>query len=150
MPGTTISQQQPPATSVRQDRTSLLPLAATSIASALVAVSLGFFIAEMATGGLQISGSGSAVASPVTWANVLGATSLGGATATAAAYLVGRFTREPRRNFLAICGLGVALYSVVPFIAAETVATAVWLDVLHLTVAVPLVGGLLRYLSDRP
>ena len=51
-------------------------------------------------------------------------------------------------TFLVICFLGLAGYASAPFAAAETVATAVWLNVLHLVVAAPVVAVWARHLPS--
>ncbi len=60
------------------------------------------------------------------------------------AFLARRFSARPRRTFLAVCAVALAAYGVVPFLVAESAAVAIWLNVLHLVVAVPVVGGLAR------
>ena len=42
--------------------------------------------------------------------------------------------------------MGLTLYAILPFVAAEEVATAIWLNVMHLVAAAPIVGGLVREL----
>ena len=54
-----------------------------------------------------------------------------------------------RITFVVICVVGLVLYGIVPFTAAEETATAVWLNLMHLAVALPIVGGLaVRYLPE--
>ena len=117
--------------------------AGTGIAAVLV--TLAFVVADRIAGPLVVSGAGQ-----VTLGNVIGFTIIGGTVGATLAYLTGRFARKPRLTFLAVVLSAIAGYAVVPFTAAETLETAVWLNVFHLVVAVPVVGVLTRHLSrDR-
>ena len=49
-------------------------------------------------------------------------------------------------TFLAVTVIALAGYAVVPFTAAESVQTAIWLNVFHVVVAIPVIGMLARYL----
>lgn len=101
-------------------------------------------VADAATGGLFVDqGDGSQQVGAMA---VVFATIIGGAAGTGLAALAGRFLARPRRAFLAVCSLGLVGYATVPFAAAETTSIAIWLNVLHLVVAVAVVGGLARFL----
>ncbi len=85
-------------------------------------------------------------AGEVTLGNVIGFTILGGTVGAVLAYVIGRFGRRPRLTFLAVTLIALAGYAVVPFTAAESIETAVWLNIFHVVVAVPVIGMLTRYL----
>ena len=71
-----------------------------------------------------------------------------GSIGAALAYLAGRFARRPRLTFLAVTIIALAGYAVVPFTAAESTQTAIWLNVFHVLVAIPVIGILTRYLTE--
>lgn len=82
----------------------------------------------------------------VTLPNVIGFTIFGATVGAVVAHLIGHFGRRPRMAFLAVALIALAGYAVVPFTAAESAQTAIWLNILHLVVAIPVVGMLARYL----
>ena len=51
-------------------------------------------------------------------------------------------------TFLAACVIVLLFYGIVQFTAAEETATGVWLNLMHLAVAVPVGGGLATWLQD--
>ena len=55
----------------------------------------------------------------------------------------------PRMTFLAVTLIALAGYAVVPFTAAESTQTAVWLNIFHVAVAVPVIGMFTRYLPGN-
>lgn len=63
-----------------------------------------------------------------------------GALAAWALVRVARLTRVPRATFIALAVVGFAVSGIAPVAAATTAATAGWLLLLHLVVAVPLVA----------
>ena len=68
----------------------------------------------------------------------------------ALAWAFGRWAPRPRMVFLGTTLVGLVAYAAVPFAAAETVTTALWLNAFHLAVAAPLLGLLSRSLpTDR-
>lgn len=112
---------------------------------AVLAVAFAYTLAERTAGPLVVTGAGE-----VTLGNVIGFTIFGGTVGAALAYAVGRFARRPRMTFVAVTLIALAGYSVVPFTAAESVGTAIWLNILHLVVAIAVIGTLGRYLPrDR-
>ena len=94
---------------------------------------------------LVVAGTGE-----VTLGNVTGFTIFGATVGAALAVAIGRFSRRPRPTFLAVTLIALAGYAVVPFTAAESIGTALWLNLFHLVVAVPVIGMLARWLpGDR-
>lgn len=122
---------------------SILWAAGTGVAVLLVTAA--FLLAQEFANRLVVAGTGE-----VTLVNVTGFTVFGATVGAALAYVLGRFARRPRPTFLAVTLIGLAGYAVVPFTAAESVQTAVWLNIFHVVVAVPVIGLLSRSLpGDR-
>lgn len=76
---------------------------------------------------------------PVPVGAVVFATLVGGLGAWGLAWLAGR-TRRPRTVLVGLVVLGLGLSSIPPVTGATTATTAGWLLLMHLVVAVPLVG----------
>lgn len=118
--------------------------AGTGIAVVLVAAA--YLLAEAISGPLVVEGLGA-----VSLDNVVGLTLFGGAVGATLAYVIGRLSRRPRATFVVVSAIALAAYAVVPFTAAGTTSTAIWLNGFHIVVAVPMVGMLVRYLPrTRP
>lgn len=88
-------------------------------------------------------------AGEVTLANVIGFTIIGGTVGAALAYAIGRFARRPKATFLTVTLITLSGYAVVPFTAAESTQTAIWLNIFHVVVAVPVIAALTRYLPRK-
>lgn len=115
---------------------------AVGMSLAVVLVTLAYLVAQEVTGALLVMGAGE-----VTLGNVIGFTLMGGTVGAVLAYMSGRFSRQPRLVFLTVCSIALAGYAVVPFTAAVSVETALWLNLFHLLVAIPVVGMLSRALA---
>ncbi len=124
----------------------LLATAGTAIVAALVLVTIVFLAASAATDNLLVTPPGGDAAEELTLGIVLFTTVVGGLLGTALAWTMSRFAPRPRRTFVLVCGVGLVLYGIVPFTAAEETATGVWMNLMHLSVALPVVGGLATYL----
>ena len=79
---------------------------------------------------------------------VVAFTVLGGAVGLGLALVVNRRSLLPS-TFVAVCIAALALYAIVPFIAAEQTSTAIWLNAMHLAAAAPIIGLLARSLADE-
>jgi len=108
---------------------------------AIFVVTFVYTMADGLAGPLLVTGP-----NEVTLPNVLVFTIIGGTVGAALAYVIGRFTRSPRLVLLAVAVIALAGYSVAPFTAAESLETAIWLNIFHLVVAIPVIGTLVRYL----
>lgn len=120
-------------------RLTVLWLGGTSLA--ILLVTLAYLLAQQVGGPLVVTGVGD-----VTWGDVIGFTILGGTIGAVLAHVSRRFAREPRFTFLAAASIGIAGFAVVPFAAAESLETALWLNTFQLLVAVPVIGALQRFL----
>lgn len=124
-------------------RLAMLWAAGTGIAVLLVASA--YLVAQELADPLVVAGAGEVTLDDVTGFTIFGAT-VGAALAVA----IGRFSRRPRLTFLAVTLIALAGYAVVPFTAAGSFGTALWLNLFHLVVAVPVIGMLARWLpGDR-
>ncbi len=127
----------------------LLPTAGLVIVAALVVVTVMFFVASAATDNLLVTPPGGDAPEEVVLGSALFAAAAGGVVGTVLAWAMSRFAPRPRNAFVTVSVIGLALYGIVPFTAAEETATAVWLNLMHLGVAIPVVGGLAKYLPER-
>ena len=118
---------------------------AIGIAVALVVVVVGFLVADAGSGPLTVSMPGNDSVERITIAQVVMFTVLGGAAGIGLALAARRLSR-PRATFVAVCAAALLLYGITPFAAAESTSTAIWLNVLHVAAAVPIVGSLVRRL----
>ena len=127
----------------RQPIRSLVKLWAASTSIAILLACAAYLVANAGSGPLVVTEVGE-----IALSNVVGFTVLGGTVGATLAYLAGRFARRPRLTFLAVTIIALAGYAVVPFTAAESTQTAVWLNVFHVVVAIPVIGMLTRYLPE--
>ena len=109
------------------------------IALALVLVLIGYLVADVASGPLLVTQPGSDTAVEVPLGVALVFTVLGGAVGIGLALAANRL-RRPQTTFVAVSVVALVLYGVMPFTAAEEASTAIWLNVMHLAAAVPIVG----------
>jgi len=130
-------------------RRGLPATAGAAIGAALVLVTLVFLVASAATDNLLVTPPGGDVAEELALGTVLFSTVVGGLIGTALAWAMSRFVPRPQRTFVLVCAVGLALYGIVPFTAAEQASTAVWLNLMHLSVALPVIGGLAKYLPAK-
>lgn len=114
---------------------------AAGTALGVLLVVLAHVLAGEFSGPLVVTGVGT-----VTLGSVVGFTVLGGTVGAVLAYVIGRFTRNPRPTYVAVTLIALAGYAMVPFTAAESLGTAVWLNVFHLVVAIPVIALFTRYL----
>ncbi len=123
----------------------LAKLWAAGTSTAVLLVATAYLVAQALADRLVVAGTGE-----VTLGNVTGFTIFGATVGAALAVAIGRFSRRPRPTFLAVALIALAGYAVVPFTAAASIGTALWLNLFHLVVAVPVIGMLARWLpGDR-
>ncbi len=120
----------------------LIPTAGAAAIVAIPLVSIVFLIAQATTDSLLVTPPGGDGLQQVQFADMLVASVAGILAGTGIAWLMNRFVGKPRRSFLVLCGVSLGLYAIVPFAAAEELATGVWLNLMHLAVAIPVVGSL--------
>lgn len=113
---------------------------------AIVAALVVFFIAQAAGDDLLVQPPGQAEQS-VEVPFVIAATVFGAIGALLAALLI-RLTPRPRITFVVVAVVALLLSFIQPFTAADT-ATALWLNLMHVAVAVPLIWFLANALPER-
>lgn len=114
---------------------------------AVIAVAITYFIADAASGPLLVTrNSGLTEQAPI--AGALLFTAIGGVIGLGIAALAKRFLGNPVPAFLGICLVGLIAFGIFPFTAAEETATAIWLNVMHIVAAVPIVGLLTKSLQQ--
>lgn len=119
----------------------LAKLWAAGTGIAILLVASAYLLAQEIANPLVVTGAGE-----VTLDNVTGFTVFGATVGAVLAVGIGRLSRRPRPTFLAATTIALAGYAVVPFSASESLETALWLNLFHLVVAVPVIGMLARWL----
>lgn len=122
---------------------SLIRFWAAGTGIAILLASAAYLTGNAVSGPLIVTDVGE-----IALSNVIGFTFFGATIGATLAYLAGRFARRPRLTFLTVTIIALAGYAVVPFTAAESTQTAVWLNVFHAVVAIPVIGILTRYLPE--
>lgn len=115
----------------------------------VVAVAVFFFIADGVSGPLMATPPGSDLPEEVALSNSLVSTVLGAVVGLGLFAAIARFAARPVVPFLAICAVGLVLFGVITVDAAETTSAAVWLNILHVVAAIPIVGALVATV-DHP
>ena len=112
---------------------------------AILAVAIAFALADVLTGPIFVNGS-----TEVTLTNVMVFTVIGSTTGAIIAFATARLARRPRRAFHTVTLIALAGYAVVPFTATESLEAALWLNIFHVVVAIPVLWTLTGYLpKDR-
>lgn len=121
-----------------------------AVIAANVAVTVIYAVAR-ATGDQLITRPefGSGEPEPLGLAVVLGATVAGGLIGVGLSLLCRRVTTRPERAFLTISTVALVAYGVLAFVRAETAGTALWLNLMHVGAAIPLIGTLAKAESSK-
>ena len=127
---------------------SLFRTAAVGIVAAVVAVVVVFLIADSASGPLLAEQPGGDGAEEVPLGGAVFGTVIGGLVGTGLAALAGRMSRSVQ-VFVGTCVVALVLYGLFAFSAADDTATGIWLNVMHIAAALPIVGLLARWLQER-
>lgn len=115
---------------------------------AVIAVLITFLIADAASGPLLVTAAGADVPEEAPLSGALLFTVVGGVIGVGVAALCKRFLGNPVPAFLGICVVGLIIFGIFPFTVAEEVATGVWLNVMHIAAAIPIVGLLAKELQS--
>lgn len=121
--------------------TRLVRLWAAGTGIAVLLVASAYLVAEELADPLVVAGAGE-----VELANVTGLTFVGATVGAALTVAIGRFSRRPRLTFHAASLIALAGCAVVPLATAESMGTAVWLNLFQLIAALPVIGMLARWL----
>ncbi len=106
------------------------------LAIGAVFAAIVFFIGDAVSGPLEAEPVGEISIGPVVTNTIAG-----GIAGMIIAAIASRFGR-PRQIFTVVCVVLLVVYAIPPFVQAETVETAVWLNVMHIGAAVPILGRL--------
>ena len=128
---------------------SLLRRAATGIVIAVGAVVITFFIADLISGPLMATQPGADAAEEVPVAGAAIGTIFGGLVGMVLAFAASRIAWSTV-VFVGVCLVALVLYGLFAWSAADTQSTGVWLNVMHLAAAVPIMGQLIRWLGEQP
>lgn len=116
---------------------------------AIVAVVIVVFIGDAVSGPLLVTPPGADAPEEVAVVAAIFSTFFGGVAGLAIAALCKKFLGNPASVFLGVCVVGLVLYGIVPFVASESVSTGVWLNIMHIAAAIPIVGSLTQALQSR-
>ena len=125
---------------------SLLRRAVAGIVAAVIAVVVVFAIADAASGPLLAAQPGSDVTEEIPLGAAIFGTVVGGLVGTVIALLS---VSRPVEVFVGVCVVALVLYGLFALSAADDSATGIWLNVMHIAAAVPIVGLLARWLRGR-
>ena len=106
-----------------------------------------FLIGDAMSGPLEVTPPGQSLRA-VNVATVIGAVITGGVVGTILA-AIASFLPRPRQIFRIACLVGLVGYAIPPFVQSELFSTGVWLNVMHIGAAVPIVGRLSPVLAER-
>jgi hypothetical protein len=129
------------------NRNSLVQNAIVGTVVALAAVVVTFFIADAVSGPLMATDPAGAVTEVPLPGAIIG-TVIGGIVGALLALGVRNLDRSVEA-FLGVCLIGLVLYGIYAFVQAEGFAAGLWLNVMHIAAAVPIVGILTRWLQAR-
>lgn len=115
---------------------------------AVVAVAITFLIADAISGPL-LTVAGTDQTEEIPLAVALVSTVFGGAAGLTLAALCKRFLRDPATVFVGISIVGLVVFGIFPFMAADNTATAIWLNVMHIAAAVPILAALIPTLNQE-
>lgn len=127
---------------------SLIRNAAMGVLAAVIAVVIVYLIADAVSGPLLATPPGGDAAEEVALGGAIFGTVVGGIVGAAIAFLSGRMSRSVE-IFVGICVVALVLYGLFALSAAEDSATGIWLNIMHIAAAVPIVGLLVRWLQGR-
>ncbi len=126
----------------------LLRSAIVGTGVAVLLVLAVYLAANLANDPLEVQGPGGELQEVAMPAMVL-FTVLGGVAGMTLAVLASRLNRSASA-FAAICVFGLVIYGLVPFFAAEATSTAIWLNLMHIAAAIPIVGTMMQWLRQQP
>ncbi len=126
--------------------TTLLRNAGKGMAGALLFVTVVWIVADTSSGPL-LAEDPDGVLAEVALGGALVATVIGGMLGTLMAFVLRGRPGAPRR-FMNICATMLVLYGVFAFVQAEDLVTGVWLNVMHLAAAAPILDQLTRWLRS--
>ena len=127
---------------------SLLRSAVAGMVVAVIAVVVVYVIADAASGPLLATPPGGDSAEEIPLGAAIVATVIGGLVGIGVAFLSGR-TSRPVEIFVGICLAALVLYGLFALSAADSTTTGIWLNVMHVSAAVPIVTLLARWLRGR-
>jgi len=129
----------------------LVRTAAKAIVTAAALVGIVYLVATWAGDDLMVApefGGGDAKTLPIGIA--VAATAAGGILGAFLAMLARRFMSRSRTAFVVAIAVGLVLYGILAFLRAEATSTAVWLNMMHIAAAIPIVGALITWLPSSP
>lgn len=134
---TTTIAKTPASVTARQAARPLIGTGVAATGLAIACVTIAYLLSQGAGADLLVAAGGDGTME-VALGMVLGMSLAGSALAVALGWAFGRWAPRPRMTFLVTTLVGLVAYAAVPFSAAESMVTALWLNVFHVAVATPL------------
>ncbi len=126
---------------------SLVQSVIVGIVIGLIGVALVYWIADGVSGPLRANGPDGELADVPLGGGLL-FTAIGGLVGAGIAYGVRNMNRSVD-IFALVCLLALVAYGIWAIVAADGMATGLWLNVMHLAAASPIIGMLTRWLEDH-
>lgn len=112
-----------------------------------IAVAITFFIADAASGPLMATPPGGDLLEEIPLVGALVGTITGGIVGTIVAALLNRFMSNAVPLFVGFCVVGLIAYGAFSFSATEELSAGIWLNIMHIVAAIPIVGGLVQAMT---
>lgn len=118
--------------------------------AAVIGVIVTVLIADAVSGPLMVTPPGADAPEELPMAAAISGTVVGGIAGLILAALSARLLGANAANaFVGICIVGLIGYGAYSFSATEQIATGVWLNVMHVVAAIPIVGLLFQQILKR-
>lgn len=117
---------------------------------AVVAVAITFLIGDAISGPLLATSPGTDAPEAVAIGAALAGTVVGGIAGIILAAISKQFLgAKAAAIFVGICVVGLVAYGAFSFTATEEISAGIWLNVMHIVAAIPIVGLLVQNLNER-
>lgn len=117
---------------------------------AIAGVIVTALVADAISGPLLVTSPGAEGPEALALGAAIAGTVAGGIAGLILAAIIGRFfAAKASTVFIGICVAGLVAYGAFSFSAAEQFSTGLWLNVMHVVAAIPIVGLLLQQLSGK-
>lgn len=115
-----------------------------------IGVAITFLIADAVSGPLMATSVGADVAEEVPMVAAVGGAVFGGIIGIILAAISKQFLGAKAASvFVGICVVALVAFGALSFSATEEISAGIWLNVMHIVAAVPIVGLLAQNLADE-
>ncbi len=132
------------------DKLNLLTAAVIGTVIAILAAVVVWFIATAISGDLIVTPPGQSMPDRVPVGVMVPSVAVGGVAGLLLAFAISKLASNAATVFVGTCLVALVLYGAYSFIRAEDLATGIWLNVLHIVAAIPIVGLIRTTLATAP